>query len=379
MKILVCATEYYPCGSGIANVAHKMVEQLKKKGMDCKVCSPTGPDIFLGNRRLLLKTGRIGILYYWLCVSKYFNNNDTNIYDIVWLHQPLFLYKNPFKKYLITVHTTAFGHYKATKRLNYPFYLRIYYLIALIIEKYCIKKISGAKIITDSPEVSKEVKEIIGMYAKTEYIPNGVDINIFKPNNVRSEIRIEFNIPPERIVLITVGRLAYQKKLFLMIDIFNKIQETKTDCSLIIVGTGELDQQLKNYINKNKITNIQFMGFVSDVELQKLYACSDYYIMTSEYEGQPLTLLEAMASGLPCIVSNIPNLMIVEDADCGIVVDFSDEEKAAQKIFGYIKKDNSMHARNARKYVEDNLDWCVIADKYIKEFETITSKYNDKK
>lgn len=378
MKLLICATEYYPHGSGIANVAHKIVEQLKKKRADCKVCSPTGPDIFLGNRKLILKLGRIGLLYYWLCVSRYFNNEYNNKYDIVWLHQPLFLYKNPFKKCLITIHITAFGHYKATKRLNYPFYLRIYYLISLIIEKYCIKKrTSGAKFITDSPEVSKELKEIIGIYTKTEYIPNGVDINIFKPINNRSEIRKEFNIPMERIVLIAVGRLTYQKKIFLMIDIFNKIQKNKTDCLLIIVGTGELNQQLKNYINKNNITNIQLMGFISDEELQKLYACSDYYIMTSEYEGQPLTLLEAMASGLPCIVSDIPNLKIVEDANCGIVVDFSDEEKAAQKILNYIKEDNSMHARNARKYAEDNLDWSIIAGKYLKEFETINNKYYD--
>lgn len=367
MKLLVCTTEYYPHGSGIANVAHKIVEQLKRRGIDCKVCSPTGPDIFLGNMKL---PGRIGLLYYWLKVSKYFSNN--NEFDIAWLHQPLFLYKNPFKKFLITMHITSFGHYKATRRLNYPFYLRIYYLITLIIEDYCInKRTMGDKFITDSLEVSKELKEIIGIYTKTEYIPNGADINIFKPINKKSEIRKKFKIPLERVVFIAVGRLTYQKKIFLMIDIFNKIQKNKTDCLLIIVGTGELDQQIKNYINKNNIINIQLMGFVSDVELPKLYACSDYYIMTSEYEGQPLTLLEAMSSGLPCIVSDIPHLKIVEDAKCGIVVDFSYEEVAAQKILDYIQKDNSVHSLNARKYAEDNLDWSIIAEKYLKEFQLL--------
>ena len=87
MKVLVCTSEYYPYGSGIANVAYNVVEQLKKMGIDCTVCSPTGPDIKLGSSKLIEKLGIVGLLYYWYKVANHFKNND---YDVAWLHNPFF-------------------------------------------------------------------------------------------------------------------------------------------------------------------------------------------------------------------------------------------------------------------------------------------------
>ncbi len=85
-----------------------------------------------------------------------------------------------------------------------------------------------------------------------------------------------------------------------------------------------------------------------------------------------MTLSEAMASGLPCIVSDIPNLRLVEDAKCGIVVDFNNGEKAAQGIINYcLGEDNSDHSRNAREYALNNLDWTIIAGRYLNEFKRI--------
>jgi glycosyltransferase involved in cell wall biosynthesis len=93
--------------------------------------------------------------------------------------------------------------------------------------------------------------------------------------------------------------------------------------------------------------------------------------MTSIYEGQPLTLFEAMASGLPCIVSDIPVLNIVGEAGCGTVVDFQNTEAAAQQITQYLKRDNAENSRNAREYAVNNLDWQIIAGKYLEEFEKL--------
>lgn len=366
MKLLVCTTEFYPYGSGIANVAYNITEHLKRKGVDCYICSPTGPNFFLGSQRLIAKFGRIGILYYWYCVSSKFKKN--NQFDIIWFHQPMFLSKNPFLKSLSTIHITTKGHLKAAKSLNYSLPFKFYLIISSIIEKYCFINISkSTKFITDSFKVSQELMEIMGSDTPYEYIPNGVDTNRFKPLNKKSEVRGRYNISANSVVFLTVGRLVSQKKLFLMIDIFRQIQEDTKNFFLIIAGRGRLFQKLNEYINKEHLDNIKLIGFVSDDDLPLLYSCADYFIMTSEYEGHPLSLLEAMASGLPCIVSDIPSLQIVNEANCGIVVDFSNKELASKIIIDYLKKYNLTHGENGRKYAEKYLDWDIISSKYREE------------
>jgi 1,2-diacylglycerol 3-alpha-glucosyltransferase len=110
MKLLICASEYYPNGSGIANVAYNMVEELKKNGISCIVCSPTGPDIKLGNPKLIKKYGIIGLLYYWNEVSKFLETNQ-NKFDVLWYHNPLFIKKCLDQNIVATIHTTYFGEF----------------------------------------------------------------------------------------------------------------------------------------------------------------------------------------------------------------------------------------------------------------------------
>jgi glycosyltransferase involved in cell wall biosynthesis len=267
------------------------------------------------------------------------------------------------------MHITSLGHFRAINKLNYPFYLKIYYFISSLIESFCLKQIyNNTKFVVDSPLVGTELSEATGHDINFKYIPNGVATTKFKPLENKKSLKRELQIPTDKMVFLAVGRLSYPKKLFTMVTVFDKLQKKVNNCVLIICGNGELEDQLKDYVRVKDIKNIEFRGFIPHDELPFWYGCADYYITTSGYEGQPLTLLEAMACGLPCIVSNIPNMQIVDHAQCGIVVDFSDKEHAAKKIISYIMQDNSKHSINARKYAVENLDWNIIANRYLEEF-----------
>ncbi len=369
MKVLVCTSEYYPYGSGIANVAYNVVEQLKKMGIECAVCSPTGPDVVIMSQKYKNKFGGFGLIFFWYKVSKFFKGKQSK-YDGVWLHQPLFLLKKcPFKKAIITVHTTYVG--KDNKQIKNSLLKKVYYRIMNKIEQFSYLRLSSScKYTYIDGNVLKELK-YIGVRNSSLLISNGVEVSKFSPKKNVSNVRTKLNIPSNYKLFLSVGRLISVKRPFLMLDVFKLIQKEYTNIILLIVGSGNLANHMKKYVSDENIPNVLFAGFVEHDSLPEFYSCADYYIMTSEYEGQPLTLLEAMASGLPCIVSDIPNLRIVEKSKCGIIVDFLDKEMAAKRILSYIKRDNEEHAVNARKYAEQNLDWSIISNNYLEELKML--------
>jgi glycosyltransferase involved in cell wall biosynthesis len=156
-----------------------------------------------------------------------------------------------------------------------------------------------------------------------------------------------------------------------MIEVFSHLEKDLGDVTLCIAGKGELLEETKDLAEKMGLRKVLFLGYVDDRDLPDLYACADYYIMTSKYEGLPLTLLEAMASGLPCIVSDIPNLKIVKDTDCGIVVDFTDPSVALTHVVDYLKLNHRDHGVNARNFAISSLDWKIIAEDYLRALKTV--------
>jgi glycosyltransferase involved in cell wall biosynthesis len=359
MRLLICTHEYYPHGSGIANVAYNVVEQLKNNGVECTVCSPTGPDIEI---KPIGGFGRLSIIHFWYKISKYFMDKKNN-FDIAWYHYPLFINKNPFNNCLTTIHSTAYGNKIQGIKPNF------YYNFFSKIEKVSFKKIKNNKFVAVDENVCNELIGLGISKDQIRYIPNGVDTTHFKPTSDQKLIRKKYRIPENDLVILSLGRIIEQKQPEKLIKIFSKINEKIKDVTLVIAGNGTLLERTKTLASEMRLNNIIFLGYVDyNKDVPNLYSCSDYYIMTSKYEGQPLTLLEAMSSGLPCIVSDINNFRYIENEKCGITVDYSNIDRASEVIIRYLNDNNSNHSKNARNYAIKKIDWRIIANKYLEVF-----------
>ena len=119
----------------------------------------------------------------------------------------------------------------------------------------------------------------------------------------RKKIRDKYNIPDDFMVLGDIGRLEKQKNITYLIDVFEKYHRANPKSCLMIVGTGSKKDSLHHYVeDKSLQSSVIFTGEVDNT--RDYLSAFDIFLMPSLYEGLPVTLVEAQAAGLKCIVAD---------------------------------------------------------------------------
>lgn len=134
-------------------------------------------------------------------------------------------------------------------------------------------------------------------------VRNSIDINRYRFNeNIRNEYRRNLNLT-NLTVYCHVGRLSEPKNHMFLIDIFKEITKKEPNSMLLIVGDGELRNDIESKIRKLNLQNkVILMGSRDDVE--KILQAADIFLFPSLWEGLPVSVIEAQAAGLPTLVSN---------------------------------------------------------------------------
>jgi glycosyltransferase involved in cell wall biosynthesis len=353
-----------------------MVKEFEKRGHECLVCSPTGPDVRLGSRSLIRKLGGVGVLYFWWCVKRHFNGRAVQ-WDAVWLHWPMFLGHCPFPAALATFHGTYRGFRGMARDMRSPWHVRQYYAFMEMAERRYLRPLEGGG--HDFSAVSRRtVVELSSQGVSSDrvtYVPVGVDTERFHPLGNRADLRAELGLPTEALVLLYVGRLSRPKNLFRLIDTFAQLKAKVERSVLLIVGMGELEKPLARYVEEKTVSGIRLLGFIPNHELPMMYTCADFFVMASRYEGQPVVLLEALACGLPPILSDIPAMRdVVEESGIGLLVDFNDPHRAAGQIEGYVSSPRAQDSLAGRDYVVSSMSSAVCAEKYLQLMARVSQK-----
>lgn len=134
--------------------------------------------------------------------------------------------------------------------------------------------------------------------------------------------------------IINVGRLDHQKNQKMLIDAFKMIEADFPDFKLLIFGEGGMRKELENYIESNNMANrIHLMGEVR--EATKKYRDAKLFVLSSDYEGFPNALAEAMIYGIPSISTDFDSGVaseLIREGENGWLVDVGDTQKLAQKM-----------------------------------------------
>ena len=135
-------------------------------------------------------------------------------------------------------------------------------------------------------------------------IPNGIDVDSFKFDvNAREIIRRQYKIPLNAFVVGHNGRFHESKNHMFLLEIFKNVLCQKENAYLLLVGGGELEPQIRNKIKELKIEDrVIITGMLK--EYKALYNAMDIFVFPSKWEGLPISVVEAQASGMPCIISD---------------------------------------------------------------------------
>ncbi len=307
-------------------------------------------------------------------------NKEIGGFDIIHTHVSGHLYVYQAGKFanelnIKHIHTT---HCPWTGMEFRPIVLKPFiYMNDLFFNKKSFQKID--KIIPITPWEIEILKRFVSENEqyKIKVIPNGMD-NIYFKKIKKNNFKKENNIFEKYLVLF-FGRLNPTKGPEKLAQVAVNISKKRNDVAFVFAGPDEGSENLVKEIVKD-YTNIKVIGPLKGKEkIAKMYQASDIYVLPSFREGLPLTLFEAMASGLPIIaspVNGIPFEMFQYDENSkegnGFFSHYGDLESIEKNILTLLenKKLREIISKNNIKKSK-SYDWDLIYKKYMEEYKTL--------
>ena len=221
--------------------------------------------------------------------------------------------------------------------------------------------------------------------------------------NVSRDKAVSFGMPPEKTIIFPWGtdidhftRKTFKRSnvrtftLFcsrtwesiygvdVLAKAFVKVAAVNPAVNLILLGGGSQGAKIRQILmNGNAMERVYFGGHIRQADLPRWYHMADIYISPSHVDGSSVTLMEALASGLPCLVSDIPgNKEWIENGLNGWLFRDGDVDDLAQKILDAIQNRKLLKkvGEAARKTAEQKADWKKNFGKLLEAYETICSR-----
>jgi glycosyltransferase involved in cell wall biosynthesis len=164
-------------------------------------------------------------------------------------------------------------------------------------------------------------------------IPNGIPVDSYAKNaDLRDETRARLGVAPSTSLLVQVGRLFEQKNPLNLMQALKSDQLASVDFKCLLVGDGPLRGEVESYVGANGLgAKVELLGVRSDVK--EILAAADVFTLSSDWEGHPLCILEAMASRVPIVstsVGGVPEQL--GEGNFGLLVPPSEPEALAEGI-----------------------------------------------
>jgi glycosyltransferase involved in cell wall biosynthesis len=224
----------------------------------------------------------------------------------------------------------------------------------------------GRKVIAISDQVRAHLRDDFGLLdEQIALIYNGVDVERFKPPTAQEKQAAcrAFGLDPSKKTVGHIGRLSDVKGQKYLVEAAAKICAARQDAQFLLVGDGKEEGALRRLVRDRKLDNVfHFQRSVEDTAVS--LRAMDVFVMPSLQEGLGLSLLEAMASGVPCVASMVGGILtVVQDGVTGLLVPPADPAFLARGI-SRLLDDAALSATlayQARRQAEKKFDASTMA------------------
>ena len=202
----------------------------------------------------------------------------------------------------------------------------------------------------------------------------GVDLDRFKPQTpkIKKELRRQYGFSDKDFILFFAAELNYNKHQDLLLNVVNRIKHEIPQIKLLLAGSGDFQKQYKRQSEILGVKeNVQFLGHRDDIS--NLLLAADIAVSSSRREGLPVNVMEAMAVGLPLVVTNCRgNRDLVRDGENGYVVEIDD-------VSGFVNAIERLYRSKElrRRFSGGNIDFVrkYALDSILSEMAKIYKKY----
>ncbi|MGL4742035.1 MAG: glycosyltransferase family 4 protein [Sarcina sp.] len=257
------------------------------------------------------------------CINKIKNYILQNNIDIIHCHGVLsevigvIVSRLTSKKVITTIHSRL--DFDIQNKLKFSIYSKFQNFLYRYNEEYIVV----------SEHLQEYLKAKIGNKFQGQVIYNGI-----------AEIKKESNLNVKRneITFCIIGRLTEVKGHMKLLYALNELKNLNENVKLLIAGEGELLEELESFAFEKNL-NVKFCGFVNDIK--QIFEQSDYLIMTSDMEGIPITLLEAMSYKIPIITNLVGGISEISNNNNAFILASNKPNDIANGILKAISAVNS--------------------------------------
>ena len=392
MKVLNVIPSYFPAFKygGSVFTTHTLNKTLVKKGLDISIYTTNAglPNMYPVNRGIeidgvkvtyfkLMNFFNLRFLSEWhfspalaAALRSNLGNFDIICIDAIWNYPSLTasrycaFYKKP---YIIRPHGSlypeTFGK-KAWKK--WPYY-------QLIIKKYLN---SASAVCYSTADEALNCHSFLKLKARAVIVGNGLDLSEFSRLPKKEDfIKIYPRLEGKKVILF-LGRISWKKGLDILVSAYSKIARTMPDTRLLIVGYDEegYGAWIRNLIKRCGLEeSVTFAGALLGEDKLAAYAAADVFVLPSYSENFGLAVIEAMACGIPVVISNKVGIsQEVRRHNAGVVVELS-HDAVSDGIISILRDQEFAKgiAANAERLLKENYDISRIADSMLTVYKEI--------